>query len=73
MVRCFSFMTPTKKGGRVITKFWVILEMVVDGVLGGGTSLGLLTPTNPKSKYLPFHHKFFIYIFFLLLTVTVLL
>ena len=36
MVRCYPFMTSTKKGGGVITIFWVILQMVVDGVLGEG-------------------------------------
>ena len=36
MVRCYSFMTFTKKRGGMITKFWVILQMVVDGALGGG-------------------------------------
>ena len=56
-------MTFTKKGGGVITRFWVILQMVVDGVLGGGVLL--LTFTNPKRKYLPFHHKF-LFTFFLL-------
>ena len=64
MVRCYSFMTSTKQRGRVITKFWVILQMVVDGVFGGGIFLELLTSTNPKCKYLPFHHKFF-FTFFL--------
>ena len=59
MVRCYSFMTSTKKGGGVIAKFWVILQMVVDGILEGGIFLGLLTSTNPKGKSLPFHHKFF--------------
>ena len=49
-------MTSTKKGGGVITKFWVILQMVVDGVLEGGF-LTLLTSTNPKSKFLPFPCK----------------
>ena len=34
-VRCYSFMTPTKKGGGAIGKFWEILQMFVDGVLGG--------------------------------------
>ena len=64
MVSCYSFMTSTKKGGGVITKFWLILQMVVDGVLGMGISLGLLTTTNSKSKSLSFHHKFFLHVFF---------
>ena len=64
MVRCYSFMTSTKKRGEVITKFWLILQMVVDGVLGMGIFLGLLTSTNSKSKSLSFHYKFFFYIFF---------
>ena len=38
-VRCYSFMTPTNKGGGAITKFWEILRMLVDGVLGGGIFL----------------------------------
>ena len=59
MVRRYSFMTSTKKGGGLITKFWVILQMVVNGVLGMVIFLGLLTSTNSKSKSLPFHHKFF--------------
>ena len=46
MVRCYSFMTSTKKGGGVIIKFWVVLQMVVDGVIEGGIFLGLLTSTN---------------------------
>ena len=64
MVRCYSLVTSTKKGGGTITNFWVILQMVVDGVLGGGIFLGLSTSANPKSKSLPFHHKFFFYIYF---------
>ena len=28
-------MTPTKKDGGMITKFWAILQMVVHGVLEG--------------------------------------
>ena len=64
MVRCYAFMTSTKKRGGVIIKFWIIFQMVVDGVFGGGIFLGLLTSTNPKSKYLPFHHKFFFKFFF---------
>ena len=47
MVRCYSFMTSTEKGGGVITKFSVILQMVVDDVLGEGIFLGLLTSANP--------------------------
>ena len=64
MARYYSFTKTTKKGGGVITKFWVILQMVVDGVLGGGIFLGLLTSTNPESEYLPFHHKLFLRLFF---------
>ena len=66
MVRGYSFMTSTKKGGGVITKFWIILKMVVDRVLGGWIFLGLLISANSKSKSLPFHHKFLfiIYIYF---------
>ena len=65
MVKCYSFMTSTKKEGGVITKRWVILQMVVDGVLGMGIFLGLLTSANSKSKSLPFCHKFFFTFFFL--------
>ena len=64
MVRCYSFMKSTTKGGGVITKFWIILQMVVDGILGGGILLELLTSTNPKSKYLPFQQKLFFTFFF---------
>ena len=32
-------MTPTKKGGGAIKKSWEILQMFVDGVLGGGIFL----------------------------------
>ena len=48
-VRCFLFMTSTKKGGGMITKVWKILQMVVDGVLGEGI-LTLLTSTNLKTN-----------------------
>ena len=64
MVKCYLFMTSTKKGGGVITRYWVILQMVVDDVLGGRIFLGLLASANPKRKSLPFHHKLFFYIFF---------
>ena len=64
MVRCYSFMKSTTKGGGVITKFWIILQMVVDGILGGGILLELLTSTNPKSIYLPFQQKLFFTFFF---------
>ena len=49
----------------LITKFWVILQMVVNGVLGIVFFLGLLTSTYSKSKPLPFHHKCF-FLFWLL-------
>ena len=65
MIKCYSFMTSTKKEGEVITKFWVISQMVVNGVLEGEIFLGLLTSTNLKNKYLPFNHKFFFLFFFL--------
>ena len=70
MVRRHSFMMFTKKGGELIWgfdwgKFWVILQMVVNGVLGMVIFLGLLTSTNSKSKFLPFHRKFF-FLFWLL-------
>ena len=59
MVRRYSFMTSTKKGEGLIKKFWVILQMVVNGVLGMLIFLGLLITKNSKSKSLPFYHKFF--------------
>ena len=59
MVRCYSFMMSMKKGGGVITKFWVLLQMVANGALGMVIFLGLLTSANSKSKSFPFHHKFF--------------
>ena len=59
MVRRYSFMRSRKKGGGLITKFWVILQMVLNGVLGMVFFLGFLTSTNSKSKFLPFHHKLF--------------
>ena len=62
-VGCHSFMTSTKKAGGVIAKFWAILQIVVDGVLGGALFLTLLISTNPKIKPLPFDHKFFITFF----------
>ena len=34
-------LASTKKGVGVITKFWAILQMVVDGVLGGEIFLTL--------------------------------
>ena len=58
MVRCYSLMTSTKKGGGVITKFWIILQMLVDGVLGTVIFLGFLIFINPRSKCLPFQHNF---------------
>ena len=58
MVRCYSLMTSTKKGGGVITKFWIILQMLVDGVLGTVIFLGFLIFINPRSKCLPFEHNF---------------
>ena len=63
MIKCYSFMTSTKKEGEVITKFWVIFQMVVNGVLEGEIFLRLLTSTNLKNKYLPFNHKFFWFFF----------
>ena len=50
MVRRYSFIKSTKKEGGLITKFWVILQMVVNGVLGIAIFLGLLTSRNSKSS-----------------------
>ena len=41
-------MTSTKKGGGVIAKFGVILQVVEDVVFGGQIFLKLLMSANPK-------------------------
>ena len=50
MVRCYSFMTSTKKGGGVITKFWVILQMVADGAFRNGDFSGTLDLHKSKKQ-----------------------
>ena len=47
-----------KEGGRDDHKTLAILQMIVDGVLGEGFFLTLLTSANRKSKSFTFHHKF---------------
>ena len=43
-------MASTKKGGGVITTFWAISQMSVNGVLEGKFFLALLITANPKRK-----------------------
>ena len=73
MVRCYSFMTYTKKGRGVITKFWWTLQMIVDGIFRGGI-FWASSPTQIQkaniflfiiSFFLLFFTSFFFFFFFL--------